>query len=58
MTLANILLTQLWTDWPVWRALLLAVVGLAVLCVLYKRICGAFKAPEPEVVSTRLVAES
>ena len=57
VTLANILLTQLWTDWPVWRSLLLSVVGLAVLCVLYKRICGAFRAPEPDVVRTRLVAE-
>ena len=58
VTAANILLTQLWTDWPVWRAVLLALVGLAVVCVLYKRICGAFKAPAPEVVKTRLVVES
>ena len=58
VTLANILLTRLWTDWPIWRAVILALVGLAVLCVLYKRICGAFKAPEPEVVKTRLVVDS
>ena len=57
VTLANILLTRLWTDWPIWRAVILALVGLAVLCVLYKRICGAFKAPEPEVVKTRLVVD-
>lgn len=57
VTVSNALLTILWTDWPAWRAVLLSGVGVAVVSILYKRICGAFHAPEPEVVRTSLVLE-
>lgn len=57
VTAANVLLTQLWTGWPLLRTLLLAAVGFGVLCLLWKRLCGHFKAPEPDVVQTKLVLE-
>ncbi len=57
VTAANAALTQLWTGWPVLRAAALSLVGLGVLCLLWKRLCGAFKAPEPETVRTRLVMD-
>ncbi len=57
VTAANVLLTQLWTGWPVLRAVLLAGVGALVLALLWKRLCGAFKAPEPDVVKTRLMLD-
>ncbi len=57
VTAADVVLTQLWTDWPVARALVLAVVSFGVLGLLWKRLCGAFRAPEPETVKTRLVIE-
>ena len=58
VTAANVLLTHLWTGWPILRSVLLAAVGFGVTCLLYKRLCGAFKAPEPEIVKTRLVMEN
>ena len=57
VTAADVVLTQLWTDWPVARVLGLAAVGMGVLCLLWKRLCGAFRAPEPKTVKTRLVME-
>ncbi len=58
VTVVNALLTQLWTNWPAWRAVLLSVVGLGVVSILYKRICGGFRAPEPEIVRSRLVFDT
>lgn len=57
LTAVNVLLGQLWAGWPVLRTLLVAAAGLGVLCVLWKRLCGKFKAPEPDVVKTELVLE-
>lgn len=57
ITAVNVLLGQLWAGWPVLRALLVAGVGFGALCLLYKRICGKFKAPGPDVVKTKLVLE-
>ena len=57
LTAANLVLTQLWTGWPLLRTALLTGVGALVLGLLWKRLCGAFKAPEPDVVHTRLMLE-
>ena len=57
VTGTNVLLGQLWAGWPVLRVFLVAAMGFGVLALLYKRICGKFKAPEPEPVETRLVLE-
>lgn len=55
VTAANVLLAQLWTGWPVLRAVLLGLAGFGILCLLWKRLCGAFCAPKPETVRTTLV---
>ena len=54
---ANILLTELWGDWPLVRALVLTAVGFGILALLWKRLCGGFAPPEPVTVRTRLVME-
>ena len=54
---ANLLLGQLWAGWPVLRAILVAAVGFGVLALLWKRICGKFKAPKPDPVETKLILE-
>ena len=53
----NMVLSQLWAGWPVLSAILMAAVGFGVVALLWKRLCGKFKAPEPEPVQTRLVLE-
>ncbi len=57
VTAANMLLAQVWTGWPVARLVLTAAAGFGVLCLLWKRLCGKFKAPKPQTVETRLVLE-
>lgn len=57
ITAANILLAQLWSDWPVVRSLALAAVGFVVLSLLWKRLGGKMTPPEPGRVRTRLVME-
>ena len=57
VTATDVVLAQLWTGWPVVRVLMLLAVGGGVLGLLWKRLCGRFKAPEPDVVTTRLVME-
>ena len=57
ITGVDVLLGQLWTGWSAMRLVLVIGVGYGVLCLLWKRICGKFKAPEPDVVKTRLVLE-
>ena len=57
LTAANVLLAQLWTGWPLLRTVLLAGVGALVLGLLWKRLCGMFQAPEPDVVHTRLMLD-
>lgn len=54
---ADWVLGQVWTGWNVLRLALMAAAGFGVLCLLYKRICGKFKAPEPQTVETRLLLE-
>ena len=50
----NWVLSEIWTGWAFLRVILFLAVGFGVLCLLYKRICGKFKAPEPEPVETTL----
>ncbi len=57
LTGADMVLAQMWPEWTALRFALLLGAGFGVLALLYKRLCGAFRAPEPEIVKTRLVAE-
>ena len=50
-------LAQVWTGWNALRVVLMLAVGFGVLCLLWYRICGKFKAPEPQPVETKLVLE-
>lgn len=50
----NWVLSEIWTGWAFLRVILFLAAGFGVLCLLYKRICGKFKAPEPEPVETTL----
>lgn len=54
---ADWVLTQVWTGWNALRIILMLAVGFGVLCLLWHRICGKFKAPKPEPVETKLVLE-
>ena len=40
-----------------WGFYTMAAAGFGVLCLLWKRLCGRFRAPEPDLVKTRLVME-
>ena len=57
VTGADLLLAQFWSGWSFVRVLLFIGVGFGVLCVLWKRICGKFKPPEPGIVRTKLKLE-
>ena len=57
LTAADMVLAQVWPEWTALRFALLLAAGFLVLALLYKRLCGALRAPEPEIVKTRLVAE-
>lgn len=50
----NWVLSEIWSGWAFLRVILFLAVGFGILCLLYKRICGKFKAPEPEPVETTL----
>lgn len=50
-------LAQVWTGWNALRVVLMLAVGFGVLCLLWYRICGKLKAPEPQPVETKLVLE-
>lgn len=50
----NWVLSEIWTGWAFLRVILFLAAGFGILCLLYKRICGRFKAPEPEPVETTL----
>ena len=55
---ADVVLAQVWTGWPIARVLVTLAVGFGVLWLLWKRLCGAFRAPEPDrVKKTRLVMD-
>ncbi len=57
LTAADMVLAMAWPEWTAARAVLMLGLGFGVLCLLWKRLCGAFRAPEPETVKTRLVAD-
>lgn len=50
----NWVLSEIWSGWAVLRVVLFLAVGFGILCLLYKRICGKFKAPRPQPVETKL----
>lgn len=53
----NWVLMEVWPAWTFLRVVLMLGVGGLVLALLWKRICGKFKAPEPHPVETRLLLE-
>ncbi len=53
----NLVLSFAWDGWPFVRIALLAVSGFGVLFLLWNRICGKLKGPEPGVVHTKLKLE-
>lgn len=57
VTMANFLLAQVWTGWPVVRVILMAAVGFGVLCLVWRRVCGRLKGREPGTVTTKLKLE-
>lgn len=54
---ADWVLAQVWTGWNALRVILMVAVGFGVLCLLWHRLCGKFKAPEAKTVETKLVLE-
>ncbi len=50
----NWVLSEIWGGWAFLRVVLFLAVGFGVLCLCYKRLCGWFKAPEPQPVETKL----
>lgn len=57
LTGANAVLTYAWAGWPVLRLVLMVALGGGVIALLWKRICGGHKAPEPKPVKTKLLLE-
>ncbi|MCD7749534.1 MAG: hypothetical protein LUH42_05745 [Oscillospiraceae bacterium] len=57
LTTTNAILSYAWAGWSILRVVLMIAAGGGVLGLLWKRICGKEKAPEPEPVQTRLVLE-
>lgn len=53
----NFALSAAWPGWSIVRVALMAVGGFGVLCLLWRRICGRLKGPEPGVVHTKLKLE-
>lgn len=57
VTGVDLLLAQFWSGWSFVRVIVLVAAGFGILCLLWKRICGRLKPPEPKVVRTRLKLE-
>ena len=57
LTIVNFALSCAWPGWSVVRALLMAAAAFGILCLLWHRICGRLKGPEPGVVRTKLSLE-
>ncbi len=53
----NLVLGFAWSGWPLVKIVLLAVCGFGILGLLWHRICGGLKGPEPGVVHTKLKLE-
>lgn len=54
---ANLLLSLAWPEWSAARVVLMVAVGFGILCLLWRRICGKLKGPEPKTVRRRLELE-
>ena len=54
---ADVGMSFVWNGWPLIRVVLTALTGFGVLCLLWRRICGRLKGPEPGVVHTKLKLE-
>lgn len=57
VTALNFILAAAWPGWSVARVIIMIAAGFGVLCLLWKRICGKLKGPEPGVVHTKLKLE-
>lgn len=57
VTGVDLVLAQFWSGWSFVRVIVLVAAGFGILCLLWKRICGKFKAPEPGIVRTKLKLE-
>lgn len=53
----NFALSAAWPGWSIARVVILTAGGFGVLCLLWHRICGRLKGPEPGVVHTKLKLE-
>ena len=57
VTGADMLLGIFWTDWSALRVVILVAGGFGILCLLWHRICGRFKAKESGIVHNKLKLE-
>ena len=57
IVLADFGLSLVFDGWPVVRVVLMALMGFLVLTLLWRRICGRLRGPEPGVVHTKLKLE-
>lgn len=57
LTGVDLILSAAWSGWSFARIGILIVSGFGILCLLWHRICGKFKGPEPGVVKTKLKLE-
>lgn len=57
LTGVNFVLAAAWPTWTLVRVILLVAAGFGILCLLWHRICGKLKGPEPGIVHTRLKLE-
>ena len=57
VTGTDLLLAQFWSGWSLVRVIVIVAVGFGVLCLLWHRICGKLKPPEPKVRRTKLKLE-
>ncbi len=57
VTAADLLLAQFWSGWSILRVVLFTGGGFGVLCLLWKRICGKLKPPEPGIIHNKLKLE-
>lgn len=57
VTSANFAMGIIWPQWSIVRVVLTVALGFAVLCLLWRRICGKLKAPERKIIPRRLELE-
>lgn len=57
LTALDLVLDHFWDPWPLARTALLILGGFGVICLLWHRLCGALKGPQPTRVRTKLSME-